>query len=329
MQSSPTVRAESPWGWASASEWDRCASQSPCATPFHSREWAECMAEYDQRFEPKAVWIELQPGTRCLLPLLVRKGVLRKGVFGRAVSMQPGVYGGPLLAERALTPQDWEAFFERLPQTPLGRVECFGNPWNDLPDATGAAPRPGLRTSARDTHWLDLTATGPNLRAGYSKGCKHSLTKSERAGLVVQRLSMEHVDAYFEVYLDSLARWNKTPEHGYPKSLFAAFARSQQCELWGARTPSGELAAVGTFVFAPRHCVWWHGSMLAAHEASSPANALIHAMLQAARERGCSRFDFNPSGGHAGVESFKRSFGAQKVSFTVWRAAPRLFGRAL
>ncbi len=323
----------SPWSWASGDEWDDVVATSPCATPFHARAWAELMAQNDPRYRARAGWLELQPGTRCLLPLLVRRGPLRKGVWGRAAAMLPGVYGGPLLAGGALDEERWRAFFGALCATSLGRVECFGNPWNDLPQEFVAAaksnPRRGLRLETRETHWIDLAPGGANPRAGYSKGCKHALTKSQRAGLSVERLGPAHVDEYFAVYQESLARWNKPASRGYRKRLFAAFAAGSACELWGARTQAGELAAVGTFLFSARHCVWWHGSMREAHAPSAPANALIHALLQVARERGCERFDFNPSGGHAGVDSFKRSFGAEKVGFTVWRAAPRLFGLAL
>jgi CelD/BcsL family acetyltransferase involved in cellulose biosynthesis len=318
----------SPCSWASAREWDECVAANPCATPFHARQWAEAMAEWDGRFRPRALWLRAAAGERgsprrWLLPLLVRKGVLRRGPFARALAMHPGVYGGPLAdanAPAALTESEWRAVLSALRRGPIGRVECFGNPWSDLPAALASE----LGAETRQTHWIDLTRLPAQPRSTYSKGCKHSLTKAERAQVRAVRLDRARVDEYVEVYRDSLARWNKAASRAYPARVFEHFARTGSGELWGAEMPGGELGAVGTFLFGPRHCVWWHGAMREAHAAACPANALIHALIQEARARGCLRFDFNPSGGHAGVEAFKRSFGAEPVDLHVWRVMPRL-----
>ena len=44
-----------------------------------------------------------------------------------------------------------------------------------------------------------------------------------------------------------------------------------------------------------------------------PTNLLMYEAIKDACDRGYAWFDFNPSGGHEGVEAFKKNFGAQAL----------------
>jgi CelD/BcsL family acetyltransferase involved in cellulose biosynthesis len=300
--------------------WDAAVAASPCATPFHSRAWCETYAGYDRRFEARALSLRLDRAGEVLLPLLVRRGALRRGPFARAVAAQPGVYGGPISPAGALDEGGWEDFVEAARSLPFARIDFFDNVLDPLPAGVAAA----LGASSRSTHVIDLRELPADSRSTFAKGCKHALTKARRAGIAVSRLGSSDVAAYFAVYRDSLARWGKGEQRAYRRELFERLAATDLAELWGARLPDGELAAGGVFLFAPRHCVWWHGAMKAAHADSGPSNALIHALVEEARRRGCELFDFNPSGGHAGVESFKRSFSPRAVELSTWTQRSQL-----
>ncbi|MCC7012751.1 MAG: GNAT family N-acetyltransferase [Planctomycetes bacterium] len=311
-----TDRSARAWRWVEAAEWDEFVAASPCATPFHTRSWIESFAAYDGRFAARALAIELDQAS-LLLPLFARRGVLRRGPFARAVAAQPGVYGGPLSRTGALDSATWIAFARALPQLPFGRLDCFGNVLDPLPAEAASA----LRATTRTTHALELASLPEDPRSTYSKGCKHSLTKSRRAEVRCERT--HDIAGYFEVYRDSLRRWGKAPERAYGLELFERLLATPLAELWVVRMPSGEIAAGGLFLFTARHCVWWHGAMRDAFSDACPSNALIHTLIGRARERGCALFDFNPSGGHEGVDSFKRSFGARGLEVPVfsWRSA--------
>ncbi len=303
------------WRWAPPEEWDEMFGESPSATPFHGRPWCETYAAFDRRFDARALAIRLEHGHEVLMPLLVRRGLLRKGPFARAVAMQPGVYGGPLSSKGPLGPEDWASFVRVSRSLPFGRIDCFGSVLDPLPTEQIAA----LAASARTTHAIALKDLSTDSRSTFSKGCKHALTKAKRAGVSCGRLeSLGQVDEYFDTYLDSVRRWGKDVARAYPRELFQHLYGTPSAELWVARLPTGEIAACGTFLFSSRHCVWWHGAMREKHTEAAPTNALIHALIDEARSRDCDLFDFNPSGGHAGVDSFKRSFGASPIEFSIW-----------
>jgi len=53
-------------------------------------------------------------------------------------------------------------------------------------------------------------------------------------------------------------------------------------------------------------------------------HVLIHHLMEIACSRGHRWFDFNPSGGHAGVAAFKKGFGAGSLSCPVVNTTPRI-----
>jgi CelD/BcsL family acetyltransferase involved in cellulose biosynthesis len=319
------------WRWASPPEWDRFAQHSPCATPFHARGWCETYCAYSPRYQARALALELDTGRSVLLPLFLRSGVLRRGVFARAVSSRPGVYGGPLALEAALSSEDWSAFARAMPDLPLGAWECFGNALD--PHAPAAEH---LHTGRRTTHVVDLAALPDDALGSYESNCRRNVRKAEREGVRVQREERpEALREYYAMYVASQRRWGEDPERGYEERLFELLAARAGAELWTARTREGALAAGGWFLFSAAHVVYWHGSMHEEFSALRPANALHHTLIVEARRRGARCYDFNPSEDLDGVKQFKRSFGARELEFPTlrWRSAAlarleRWLGRA-
>jgi hypothetical protein len=304
------------WTLACAAEWDALVAHSRCATSFHSRAWNELIAQYDRRFEAKAWRVALPSGRSVLLPTVVRSGLLRRGIFSRAVSSQPGVYGGPIAADGPLGESGWREFVDALAGAPIGRLECFGNVLDPLPIGLGSA------LAARDcsTHVIEFQAADSDPWAGYRPACRRAIAKAERAGIRCERAStLNDVEAYFDVYRDTLERWGKAPARGYTRRLFELALNTPGVELWCARLSNGAIVAGGVFGFSRAHCVYWQGALRLEHAALRPMNALLHRLITVARERGCSWFDFNPSGALDGVRAFKESFGARERKFLVWR----------
>jgi hypothetical protein len=311
------VSATGRWRWLDASEWDAIVGASPGATGFHSRGWSLALAGLDARYESRCLGVELEGrGEVVALPLLVRRGLLRNGLLGRAFASSSSVYGGPVAAGRHLEERDWERFLDALGSFPLGRIECYGNPHEPLPEAW--APR--FKTRRSSTHVIGLAELGSDVVESFTSACRRNVRKARREGVTVERLAGERaIDEYVAIYADTLRRWGKPAEEGHGEEQMRAWAKAPCVELWGAREPGGRLAAAGFFLFARSVCVYWHGAMLEELAALRPANALHASLIEEARRRGCERYDFNPSGGLRGVEEFKESFSAERVEVLGWR----------
>ncbi len=303
------------WRWAPPETWDATIAASPCATPFHGRAWCAAYSASDPRFDARALSLSLDGGSEVLLPLCVRRGLLRKGPFARAVATQPGVYGGPLSARGRLDPDEWAGFVRAARSLPLGRLDVFGSVLDPLPRTLAEE----LGAVRRTTHVVELDRLPQDPLESYSSACRRNVKRSEREGVTVVRdSSSAAVREYFAIYRDSLRRWGKRDDEGYSLAAIERLVQAPSVELWCARTPDGRMAAGGLFVFARRHAVYWHGAMLAELAATRPANALHHALIVESRARGCALYDFNPSGRHAGTEDFKLSFGARAREFWIW-----------
>jgi lipid II:glycine glycyltransferase (peptidoglycan interpeptide bridge formation enzyme) len=61
--------------------------------------------------------------------------------------------------------------------------------------------------------------------------------------------------------------------------------------------------------YAKRHVAYWHGAALQRYFGLRPVNLLMYESLKDACSGAYTWFDFNPSGGHKGVETFKKRFG--------------------
>lgn len=305
------------WGWATETEWDQVSREAPCATPFHSRAWCEAYCSYAPRYSPRALRLELD-GRALFLPVFVRRGLLRRGPFMRAVSARPGVYGGPIALDGPLGPRGWSSFAAALSASPLGAWECFGNVLD--PQAPLANE---VTCEQRRTHLVDLASLPDDVLASYDSNCRRNVRKAEREGIAVQRESGPAARSeYFAMYVASQERWGEDAAHGYRERLFELLERVAGAELWTARTREGELAAGGWFLASRAHVVFWHGAMHERFSPLRPANALHHALIVESRRRGARYYDFNPSEKIEGVQQFKRSFGAREATFPTfqWRS---------
>jgi hypothetical protein len=311
------------WRWLSRPEWDSIAAASPVASPFHSRAWCELIARHDPRVEARALGIELSTGETAAIPVHWRRGPLRRGLLARASSVDPGVWGGPIVAGRALGEEDWRDVLDALARTGIGRFECSGHWLDPLPPSLFAR----VERETTTTHVLDLAALPLDLVASYAEPCRRAVRRAERAGVTCARAAAAGDAAeYYAVYQGTLARWGKSK--GYPRALFDDALACEPVELWVARLASGEIAAGGLFAFSRAQCVYWQGAMEKSRSDARPMNALIHGLALEARARGIRWFDFNPSRGLEGVRAFKASFGAREVALQRWRVTRPILARA-
>ena len=78
---------------ATFEEWRAVCTRSPEATPFHTPHWARALTHSFPEFRSAAQLYRFADGSRVVLPLQ-ESGP--HGPYCRRVSVEPGVYGGPV-----------------------------------------------------------------------------------------------------------------------------------------------------------------------------------------------------------------------------------------
>lgn len=292
---------------ATAAEWDRLWQASPCATYFHSREWAELWSEYSAGgLSPDARIVAFADGAEALLP--VSRQQLARGLGARTFSSYGGTYGGWLSASELTSAHArlLAAHLSGLSANLYWRL----NPYDPL--ALGLAIK---GAQSEHTQAIDLRDGFEAVVRRWSRGHRSSAHKGQRAGVVVRRATSEaDWRAYVAVHEASRDRWGSALHVDYRPELFDALRRraSQHVDLWLAVVD--EVIVAGALCFTtPWHTVYWHGGALEAYFPLRPVNWLMHELIRDACERGAGWFDFNPSAGLVGVHEFKQRFGAQEL----------------
>ncbi len=288
---------------ASRAEWAATFRDCEYATYFQGPEWAELWSEYQPASRPAPRLVEFHDGLRALLPLSRTR--VYKGLMSSFVSSPAGTFGGWLSTD-ALGAPHARALARHLRSLP--ELNWRLNPYDpNLEHIDLAGSRPD------ETHVIALPADFAENFRSWSKGARAAVKQSAREGVTV-RLADGEADwrAYYEVYLDSVRRWGERAGARYDWSLFGALAgrRSEAVRLWLAEH-EGNVIGGALCLYARRHVVYWHGAALEANFKLRPVNSLMHACIQDACAREFRWFDFNPSGGHAGVAAFKRGFGTE------------------
>jgi hypothetical protein len=124
--------------------------------------------------------------------------------------------------------------------------------------------------------------------------------------------------AYEEMYAETLELRGERSTSRYPPTVLRAMAAlvDEQPEvghMWLAEHEGRPAAAMYGFRWR-EHFVLWHAATRELRlPIASPMVTLFVEMMRDAAARGSRAFDMNPSGGHAGVASFKRRLGAEEL----------------
>lgn len=295
---------------ATTDEWDRTWSSCDYATYFHSRAWAEIWSVSTRgRMRPAPRFLRFSDGTHALLPLSRER--LLGGFSHRTWSSPAGTYGG-WLAGPGLSAEHASLLVEWL------KAHEANLSWRQNPYAPGHQ-RDTMPWRHDRTLTLDLGPAFEDILRQWSRGHRSSIGKAIRSGITVRR-ARDDADwrNYYAVYLDSERRWGANASSHYGPGFFDVLRQraetDSRIELWLAMSED-RVVAGALCLYSPRIAVYWHGAALQTHFESRPVNLLLHEAIRDAKSRGLAWFDFNPSGGHEGVEAFKQRFG------TCWKAA--------
>jgi len=292
---------------ATASEWDDIWSECDYATYFHSREWAEIWNSYTEgKMHPDPKLVIFTDGKKAILALSYQKNL--KGLMKNYISSPAGTFGGWISTDD-LTVEHGKLLTNYL----VGKLENLVwriNPYDKL------VPRNGIKSTKDDeTYALNLSDGFDAVYKKWTKGHSSAARKARKEGVLIrQASSLEDWQAYFHAYKDSLKRWGDKATSRYGWELFEQMFRrnSAHIKLWLALYHDTVIAGSLLF-YAKKHTVYWHGAALSQYFNLRPVNLLMYEIIKHACEQAYSWFDFNPSGGHEGVKSFKKSFGAQPL----------------
>jgi CelD/BcsL family acetyltransferase involved in cellulose biosynthesis len=173
--------------------------------------------------------------------------------------------------------------------------------------------RLGFAAQALPSYSIDLRAEPERIFREFNKGCKWSIHKAEREGLVVEEArDPQFVAEYYEQLKDVFAKQGLAPT--YPRSRVEALFRCLGSEhLLGmrVRTREGDCAATA-IVTRDRNCGYlWGAASWRHHQKLCPNELIQWRLMLRLRELGVPEYDFGGGG------SYKAKYGGKPIS-TPW-----------
>ena len=311
---------------ATSEEWDRAWRQSSTATFFESRQFSELWSSYTQgQCCPDPMLVSLDNEWSVVVPLTRQTAV--RGLATVYLLAPANTYGGWLELSGRVDAKGAARLTAWL-TSHCGSLAWRANPHDSV--ALAAFPPRGR---------IDLTQAIP-LGGGidavmrrWSKNHARSLRKAWKHGVDVRRAEcLSDWQSYYRLYEESLERWAEGVTMRHEWRLFALLAamNPDDVRLWIASRQGQDLA--GALCLASRHCVvYWHGASASEAFPVRAVHAALHRATVDACESEAKWFDMNPSGGHRGVEDFKRGFGVLPLPSPMYvqmAGLPRLAGIA-
>ena len=266
-------------------------------TPFHLAEWSKGVAAGCRQRSHYLIAERADGEIAGLVPLTAVSSPL----FGKAlVSAGFGVGGGILAHDlatvRALADAAWSL---------AGRLGC-----SNVELRGGASPGAGWRSD--DSSYLGFTrALGQSDDAQLS-----AIPRKQRAEVrrsfgndleIATGTSARDLADHYAVYSESVRNLG-TPV--FPRTLFREVLRSlgTSADILTVRHEGGAVASVLSLYWNGTVYPYWGGGTAAAR-ALRANDAMYFALMNHARARGCTRFDFGRSKVGTGAAAFKKNWG--------------------
>ena len=288
----------------------------PDGTPFHLLEWTAAVARGCRQTARYLIAERADLSIAGVLPLTL----VRSPLFGTAlVSAGFGVDGGVLADDpataRALADTAW--------------AYGTGEGASSLELRGGAAPSADFHTDT-DSYLgfvRDLAADDDAQLAAIPRKQRAEVRKSfDKALAISTGTAPLDRDAHYAVYAESVRNLG-TPV--FPKALFAAVldAFGDRADILTVRHVGTPVASVLSLYWRGTVYPYWGGGTDAARGLRAN-DAMYHALMNHARGKGCTRFDFGRSKVGTGAAAFKRNWGFDGVPLayhvrTADGAAPR------
>jgi hypothetical protein len=306
---------------ASREAWIDAAKSCPYATYFHTPYWYDIISPNKRRI---VFDVRFDDGVSVILPIAKIKRM--GGLLTDHFSSPGGNYGG-WLSTSTITAEHIKHLLQLL--ISKRNLTFRLNPFDPSSTLIGKLLGSETATDGIDitddfTYAIDLTKGERTIMSGLTKGHKSAIARAARAGVSVRAAhTPQEWDQYYALYQCSLKRWRAVDSAVKTRNVYsrALFERIRKCgsgnaTLWLAFKDNAPIAGA-VFFYWNGHAVSWHGSAASNCFVHRPNNLLYWEIMLDAVKRGIKTFDFNPSGGYNGVESFKKHFGAALLSTPV------------
>jgi hypothetical protein len=293
-------------------EWEATWRECHYATFFQSPAWAELwerVSDGQTRCTPER--LTFPNGHRAILPLCFEHKL--RGLLSRHVASPQATFGG-WITKDALDLKQASVLLQHTLARRQTSLVWRMNPYDKLMLLAGK--QLGLECKRDYTHALNLEGGAPALLARFKNGYRSDIQKAQRQQRIAidAATTLDEWRAYYRVYVETLGRWGHTAEEGYPWKVFQTMAelRSPDITLWLGRY-DGAIVSGELCMYSKRHVVSWHAATLGDYLRTNIAKVQIYHVISDACSRGFRWFDFNPSAGLAGVQTFKESFDARAL----------------
>lgn len=270
--------------------------------------WLDVVTGGADAWRPNLVRAE-DGSVRAAWPLPTR--VTGRGLVGHGAPYTP--FAGPMLPAGVDTSRDVELLDLLATQLDVDHAHVESACMPELDYWTPLAWH-GYAQTSRTTWRIDVGSSIDDVRAAMRKGTRGSLRAAQRDGLVVDTGS---IDELLTACAATFARQDvgAVPARATLAALATAALDREAGEIRAVRTPTGDLASAGLFVFDDR----WTWNLANGRVDSVDAVGAPTLLLDNAIERALARgkgFDFEGSMLRP-VERFVRSFGGRHVAYSV------------
>jgi lipid II:glycine glycyltransferase (peptidoglycan interpeptide bridge formation enzyme) len=270
--------------------YDSCAY----ATYFHSPQFSKLLTTYNPLIQPDTVLIEFNDNQKAIFILHGEKSF--KGLIKFNVSSMFGVYGG-WISDTPLTEQHHNLLLNYAQSI---NVTIRVNPYDT------STPFKNAVVKHEFTQILNLKKDYDALHQNYEYRHKYAIRKAVEKGVIFKEAWLiADWEEYYQVYLNSIARWGNKTRSSYKWPLFDALYNSG-AKLYMAVLNDKIIA--GAVCFADKgKIIYWHGAYLEEYKHANASTFLIDGIIKTHAEE-FDYFDFMPSGGLENVIKFKKGF---------------------
>ncbi len=201
----------------------------------------------------------------------------------------------------------------RLVEVSLDPEVAADHPLVDTLRSAGWRPAESLQPDR--SRIVDLTLPEEELWSAVRPKWRQYVSKARRAGVTVEDVGEDGLDAFYEVYVETARRagFVVRAKRAYA-DVYRAFAARDRARLLVARLEDGSPAATLILLECGATVVEPYGGMTATG-AETRANYLLKwEAICTSRERGYRRYDMWGIA-HAGIDHFKTGFGGEEVAY--------------
>lgn len=297
--------------------WWHVVKSAEHSTFYHTPAWHRLIHESMPGSELKTIGGELENGTQFVLPMITTN---RKGPFYGLVSSAEDVYGG-ITANGPITDAEQEQIYSHVIHN-----------WQVISFRFLPAPYSQINFDLKDFHSPEVDTTFiicladgfESISSNFSKSQRSNINKAKRAGIVVEQTNKwEDFEAFYQIYLDSVSRWDDDRIGDIkPRAIFEKAYELQQempeavC-LWAAKLDGVLISGALDFLWN-KWVVGWLAANQSEYMSYGAFSLVLHESIKYYAGTNLTYFDLGGSGGNEGAHNFKKRFGGIQQPVNWW-----------